>query len=1605
MTSIDNRVVQMTFDNASFERKMDETIRSLEKLNQTLAKTDSQKGLSDLNKSVKKFDASTISNGITGVSKSFLAMGTIAATVLSDITKRAVQTGINLAKSLSLDLVIGGFQEYETNMRSIQTILSNTKADGTNLQQVNAALDELNSYADLTIYNFAEMARNIGTFTAAGVDLETSTQSIKGIANLAAISGSSSQQASVAMYQLSQAISSGTVKLMDWNSVVNAGMGGEVFQRALFETGKTLGTIANVPIDQTFDEWTDAGNTFRDSLQDGWITSDVLTTTLQGFTGEMTNAELAAIGFTEAQIANIQEMGQTGVEAATKVRTLTQLFDTAKEAVGSGWSLTFRTVIGDFEQATELFTTVSDALTGVIEGAADRRNTLLADWEQWGGRDFAIDSFILVFEEAARVVRTVRDALQTVFPPKTAQDLFLITTAFKGFAESIGPVITRNLNNIRRTVIGFANGFVIVKTVLSEAAGFIISFFSRFVSGDAQSAFDRITSFADRITELKEELVDGGGIETFFSDLEDKIDPAITKAQEFIDKLKDMWTEAQKVYDTITTLGSQLSDVFSSGSGAVGAAADAISERFGFLSDLSFDLDSFLSVIEDLGSRASEFASSVLDTIAQAFEDANYDGFDAINTGIFGVIAAAAVSFVRNGPGGLFGQISESLEGLTDTLEAMQLKLKAEALESIARAVALLAASVFVLSLVDSRALSKALAAMTVGFGQLVGAMTVLNKLDLGASAVRMAIISAAMVTLAAAILILSLAVKVFSTMNTGELIRGLTGITVAMGVLIAGLQAMPEGGALLRSAAAMLVIAGAMNLMATAAKIFATMSWEEFGRGMAGIAGSLGAMVIAMNLMPKDMAARSAGMLAIAAAMVVMASAAKIFASMSWEEFGRGMAGLAGALALIVIAMRAMPPDLALKAAGLLALAGAVRILAGAVEAMAALSWEGLLRGLAGLAGVLLILGVAMAAMSGTVVGAAGLLLAAVGINILAGALERIGNMSIAQIVTSLLAVAGALVVIGGLGALLGVFSPLLLGFGVAMLAVGVGVAALGIGLKAIASAMKTFIQLGPALTETLSANIRVVLELLPEIVEAVIESFSVLLEKLTEMLPTIFEFITNFLLGLFETAKELIPQFVEVIAVGLLALVDKIVEIAPTIFQAGADFIIGFVTALTQNIGPIVAAGLNFLVEFLNGVKNGIPNLVGTVVELIASFILAVGQNIGQIVAAGAQLVIDFIVGIGQQAVNIVRAGFQVLIDFMTGLADAIRENDEALIAAGMDILSAIFEGVLEGAKQVTEWFTGLLGFIVEWIGDATQTLVQKGTDVISGLWNGIDERIQAVITWFGELPGKIIDWIGSLFTTLGTSGKNLIAGLYNGMISWINEKFIPYLAGLPGKIVSWIVGSAGNLAGLLVTEGRNIVIGMWNGIVQKGQWLADKLWGWVKSVIPWVVRKALGIESPSRVMMEIGGYVTEGLWVGMEAGEGRLIEASRSLAMAVEDNVNPDVEPLKATIAEVAESLSSMEDDLTIKPTITPVIDMTQFERDAKRVNGALGSNTVTAKAIAKDQNTPVDISGAISGGPSDVSFTQNIYAPTELSADEIYRQTKNQIAVSKEELGIS
>lgn len=561
---VDERVVEMRFDNRQFESNVQTSLSTLDKLKQKLNLSGASKGLENLNAAAGKVDMRGLGSAVDTVTARFSALEVMGVTALANITNSAVNAGKRIVSALTIDPVKTGFSEYETQINSVQTILANTQHAGTTLEQVTAALDELNKYADKTIYNFTEMTRNIGTFTAAGVDLETSVTAIQGIANLAAVSGSTSQQASVAMYQLSQALASGTVKLMDWNSVVNAGMGGKVFQDALMETARIHGVA--------IDEMVKNNGSFRETLREEWLTSEILTETLEKFTMATegaTDAEIAAnreklkgLGYTEEQIEAIFKLGNTATSAATKVKTFTQWWDVMKESAQSGWAKTWQILIGDFEEAKTLWSSIAEVTTGVINKMSDSRNNLLEN--VFGGASENWPKLIKMVNEAGVSADDFKEKLIEVGKKhgKITDDMVSSESKFNASLEK--GWVTREL------VVEALNGMLEGNKGVSESTEDMTAKLKKFQQvvddvwqGDYKNGQARVEALTKagydyaEVQELVNKTVDGHKLK--LEDLSDAQLKAVGYTDEQIEAINKLKAEAENADTSLSKLIERMS--------------------------------------------------------------------------------------------------------------------------------------------------------------------------------------------------------------------------------------------------------------------------------------------------------------------------------------------------------------------------------------------------------------------------------------------------------------------------------------------------------------------------------------------------------------------------------------------------------------------------------------------------------------------------------------------------------------------------------------------------------------------------------------------------------------------------------------------------------------------------------------------------------------------------------------------------------------------------------------------------------------------------------------------------------------------------------------
>jgi tape measure domain-containing protein len=1557
MSSVDDRIVNMRFNNSTFERGASATLNTLDKLKKSLDFSSSTKKMNDLQSAAGKFSLSNMEGGVTNVSKKFLALATIGITALSNITNKAVDAGIRMAKSLTIDPIMAGFHEYETQLGSIQTILANTGLEGeSGLAKVNTALNELNTYSDKTIYNFTEMARNIGTFTAAGVKLGPATSAIKGIANLAALSGSNTEQASTAMYQLSQAIANNKVGLQDWNSVVNAGMGGKVFQEALWNTAKQLGTIKDIPVGMSFDDWTKSGNSFRESLKDGWITGKVLTQTLSTFTGDLTDAQLKSMGYTDKQIAAIQKQAKTASDAATKVKTFTQLMDTLREAVGSGWAQTFQILFGNFNEAKDLWTGISNVVGGAIAESSNARNKLLKDWKALGGRTVLIDAIGSAFKDLFAILRPIKDAFRDIFPATTGKQLYDLTVRFKNFMDSLR-IGSDTAEDLKRTFRGVFAIFDIIGQVISGVIHMFGSLFST-ISGGSLGILHFTGNIGDFLVSIDQALKKGTGLRDFFGGLGKVLAIPLN------------------VLKALGQLIGGLFDGFDQGD------ANSVSSAFQKIGDT---ISNLLSSLGPFGQQVINFFSSLGHAIADAMSGANLDSIlDIFQTVFLGGIALAIRKFLSSGlkfefGGGVLESLSGAFGELSGTLKAMQTQLKATALLEIAGAVALLAGSLVALSLIKPDKMENAVKGLTMVFVELLGAMKLLTGMTAGGAFVKVPIIASGMVVLSGAVLTLTLAVKSLAKLQWEDLKKGLTGVGIALGLLVGTAVILSKyGSSMLSSGAALIAFAASLKIIASVVKDFSGMDWRDLLKGLTGVAGALVAVAVGMRLMPTGMIATGAGLVAVAFALKLIVGAVQSFSEFNWKQLGKGLAGIAGSLVVIAGAMRLMPKGMIAQAAALMLVSLALQNIGKAIAKMGGLSWKEIGKGLATLAGSLTVLAVALRFIKGNITGAIALGIISASLAVLAGVLETIGKLSWSEIIKGLVGIAGALLILGVTGAALSGLAPAIAAVGAALILLGGAVALAGAGVYLIAKGLGY-------LSEHGSKGIAILLKALDEIIERV-------------------------------------PEMAKALATGLVELVTIIGQNTPKMVDALTKVIVGLMQVVINSLPKALELFTKLIATFLVAIEQNVPKIVDAALDLLIDFLEAVASKMPDIMKAGANLIVKFLEGIGNNAQKIIDAGFDTIIKFLDGLAVSIKEHTPELMEKGVKLIAAVIQGIAQGLLNIAGWiwdqvknfFVNLWNKVLGWFGAGSPATkgIQLGISIIQGLWNGISGLASwiwsKVAGFFSSLWSKITSWgwVGKMLGLGASIVKNLWNGI-SGLVGWAVGKVAGFVTSVWNEI-SKLPGKILGLAGQMLNAGKSIIGSLFNGFIaavkSAGNFVGDIASQIVNGIInminnalglPWVIK--LHIHGPGPLPdLNFGPYTilpripnfALGGWV-------------KKTGLAVVGEEGPEIVQLPA---------GSRVFPSGTEPVITPVLDLTEIRKSAEEIDRILSVNPKIIVSVSLENASTISATGKpipetpVNTVPSvsEVKFEQNNYSPKALSPIEIYRQTRNQLAMAKEVL---
>jgi tape measure domain-containing protein len=1669
---------------------------------------------------------SGLGNAAANVSGHFSAMGAVALGALASIGARAQQTGLQLLNSFSFAPLTSGFHEYETNLNSIQTILANTQAAGTNLKDVNAALDELNHYADQTIYNFSEMAKNIGTFTAAGVDLKTSTAAIKGIANLAALSGSNSQQASTAMYQLSQAISAGRVSLEDWNSVVNAGMGGTVFQRALAQNAEKLGTLSKgaVQLKGDMKNVTIEGKSFRESItakpgEESWLTSKVLTQTLAQFTGDLSDAELAAQGFNQAEIQAIQAQAAMAKSAATEVKTLSQLFDTTKEALGSGWTQTWELIFGDFTEAKGLFTGVSNVIGGLVQKSSDARNKMLSDWKDLGGRTALIESIGNIFKALGSVLKPIGAAFREIFPATTGKQLYELTLRFKEFTEKL-KVGSETADKIKRTFAGvfavFSIGIDIIGQVIKTIFGLVG------VATQGSGGFLSFTAkIGDWLVKVRNAIREGEGLKNLFAGIGSVLAIPIKLVQKFAEFLGKMFKDVDggSAEKAIGGISKKLEPL--------GHLGEVISTVWGKVLTVMKNVASFA---KDLGSRIGQVLKNFGVDIAGLFQGMDFGKvFAGLNTAMFAGLLLMLKNFMGKGPMGMLDSINEAIEGVTGALKGMQNALQAATLLQIAIAVGILAVSLNVLAKIDAEGLARGSAAITVMFGQLIGSLVLFQKFVSSAGFAKMPFVMGSLILLAGAVLVLSAAVKTLSSLDWNGLAKGLTGVTVLLGGLTAAMKFMPVPSGMIATGLGLIALAAAIKLLASsvtdlsgldwngmakglvgvgallgalvlftmfskvnvggvaqgagiillaagikvlasAVKDLSGLSWTEMAKGLVALAGSLAIVTGALMLIPPTAPLAAIGVVGVALALKMVAKSLNEMAQMSWGEIGKSLVVMLGALALIAAALWLIPPTAPLAAAGVLIVAIALKQVAQVLSEFAAFSWMEILKSMVMLGGTMAIIAVAMLAMTTALPGAAATLIVAAALAVLAPVLQQFGEMSLAEVGTSLLMLAGVFVVLGLAGLVLAPVVPMIIALAAAITLLGIGMLAAGAGMFLFGTGLTAVAAAGAAASAAIIGIVSGLIALIPELLKQVGLGLIAFAGVIASAGPAILNALVTVLEALIGAINRLAPKIVDTLGRMLLMLIQKMAQYVPQMVDAGMRLIAGVLKGMADNIGRVIDEASRLARNFLDGIARNLPSIIQSGVNLILSFIngmtAAINNNSAELGAAGGRLAVAIIRGmvtglsggIGEitaAARRVASAALNAAKDFL-GIHSPSKEFEKI----GNFVNDGFREGLDGNKDQVYKAFDDLKDMLKELKDDTKANATERKK--AAAAYNELTTRLNDEKTAIGNLanrydvltekikkandeyeaavktrddyrksltdqysdvaqPGdmKVGDFTEKLRKQVEDTKKfsnalqrlrafGINDELYKDLLAQ-GTSALPFVEELLDKGIGSIdeinkLGKELDKAGAhlgkaasdsLYQAGVDSAKGLLEGL-KKEQAAIEAIMDAIAAKMVKTIKDKLGIKSPSREFMKVGKFSAEGLVRGLGEMSGSVEKASADTGLAA-------VEGLRKSLSGFSDLVVG---EVEIKPVITPVLDLSSVKKDAGAIGGLLGGNSIAvesaylkARTIASSVASQSAVQDDVYGGGSVLNYTQNNYSPKALSSAEIYRQTKNQLSITK------
>ena len=1047
--NVDTKIVQMKFENSQFERNIAKSTKSLADLKKELKFGETSNGLKKFFHSLNGIDLSGLTNNIAKLTDKFTGLGHVSEMVLTEIQSKIrgmVSQVMSFVDSMTTAQITIGKGKYEQLNKSVQTIIN---ATGESEQTVYAIMKRLNDYTDQTSYDFADMANNIGKFTSVGRGLDESEKAMEGIANWAALSGAGINEASRAMYNLSQALSVGHVALMDWRSIQNANMGTKEFKQAAIDAAVATGDLTKKVLKNGQAIYKTAKKygkevevtyqNFESTLNKGWLTNDALLKVLNRFAD------------------TTDDLGKKAYEAAQKCTTFTDVLQAWKDMISTGWMNTFRHIFGDLVESMEFLSNVCNKVSDDLGQLIELRNTILEGWAQAGGRKSFLETILGDYGEGIEtgaygildvlhdVGKLVSDGFWAIIKPFAddqvgelwdmddgkwrvawlTNQLLKFTESIRNFIRSVrsffaeevtvGGETTTRLEMIQGVIKGIAGAIILA----SEGVRGLVTMIGGIIT-DLSPSFDAIQftlgKLGESLYDTASDAAKSGSIISFFEDLRVATSPLTSGINELVTSLSNLvlkflnWGSKEGNFKNfadgfkyaVETIVSSVSGVGGPVFGFIADLANILSE----LIDANFSDESMANAGKKVGIAFNAMLDEIVNNLPQGVKDfwekvkgifggkkAEKEGEEA--TGGFadifknldlsktlGIVGGAvglgaffklydilqkirnpmgtAIDIIRSIKENLFGAI-KSVFTPDDPKESSKHLL---ALAVLVGAIGYLVSQVAGLANVGWSGIGQIFAGLTIILGGLTAFVWGTKKL--GLEAVKIFSVSALAYGIQAMVVAL---LPLGKEVDWSGLIRMGVGLVFILSTLLLTAKII---GKFDDKATAKIEgierLAIGIGLLVFALKPLAKMEWVGLGKMGAGLVGIL----VVLGAFAKwvygfrsgaNPSVAMAGIIGLAVGIGLLVMAIKPFATMEWESMGKMGAGLAGILLILGMFAKWVynfpqgnKPSVALG--GIIGLVIGIGLLVMALQPLAGMSWESLGKMAAGLVFIMFALG-----------------------------------------------------------------------------------------------------------------------------------------------------------------------------------------------------------------------------------------------------------------------------------------------------------------------------------------------------------------------------------------------------------------------------------------------------------------------------------------------------------------------------------------------------------------------------------------------------------------------------------------------------------------------